>query len=32
MEKKMQKALENKKDKTSEHLAMQLSRKQDEEF
>ena len=32
MEKKMQKALDNKKDKTDAHLAMQHTRKQDEEF
>jgi hypothetical protein len=32
MEKKMQKALDNKKDKTEAHLAMQHTRKQDEEY
>jgi hypothetical protein len=32
MEKKMKKALDNKKDKTETHLQMQLSRKNDEEY
>lgn len=32
MEKKMKKALDNKKDKTEALLAMQHTRKQDEEF